>query len=59
MGKIILNDSNNNITSSCENNSLNEKGQTKKQEKDEFAGAFPQWDLLPPLQVIKRVRRSL
>lgn len=25
---------------------------------NDFAAAFPEWDLVPPLQVIKRVRRG-
>lgn len=58
MGKIILNNSNNNeFTSSYDNK--NTDSRLNAQEKDEFAGAFPEWDLVPPLQVIKRVRRSL
>lgn len=27
--------------------------------EDEFASAFPQWDLLPPAILIKRVRRGI
>ncbi len=29
------------------------------QHDDEFASSLPQWDLLPPTAVIKRVRRVL
>lgn len=60
MGKIILNNSNNNeFVSSCDNKNADGNSQVNVQGKDEFAGAFPEWDLVPPLQVIKRVRRSL
>lgn len=27
--------------------------------KDEFASAFPSWDLTPPAVVVKRVRRKI
>lgn len=60
MGKIILNNSNNNeFASSRDNKNADGNSRLNVQETDEFAGAFPEWDLVPPLQVIRRVRRSL
>lgn len=60
MGKIILDNSGNHeFASNCDKKNADGNSQLHVQGKDEFAGAFPEWDLVPPLQVIKRVRRSL
>lgn len=34
-------------------------GQNEKSSLDEFASALPQWDLLPPAMVIRRVKRNI
>ncbi|GFP77428.1 hypothetical protein bsdtw1_03556 [Clostridium fungisolvens] len=31
----------------------------KTESVDEFAASFPEWDLLPPAIVVKRVRRNI
>ncbi|WFR58367.1 hypothetical protein QA584_04670 [Anaerocolumna sp. AGMB13025] len=69
MSRIILEDNSNNgiETDKMEEmkNKIEEKPVTEKYNRgsqpitDEFAVAFPDWNLVPPLQVIKRVRRSL
>lgn len=38
---------------------LQEERVINKTLNDEFACGFPEWSLVPPLQPIKRVRRSL
>ncbi|WP_313341500.1 hypothetical protein [Lacrimispora sp.] len=59
MGKVLLNNNSNEHVLGCNDKSPIANNQVKALEKDEFAGAFPEWDLVPPLQVIKRVRRTL
>ncbi len=59
MSKIILDNSNNTAVTNNESNLSSDNIELKKQAADEFAVAFPEWNLVPPFQVIKRVRRSL
>lgn len=55
----LNNDSNNTTLIGDKNTSLEEEQKLDSTNADEFAAAFPEWDLVPPLQVIKRVKRSL
>ncbi len=64
MARIILenNDSNANDNAAVLNDehiSVKMENEVKEPVVDEFAAAFPEWNLVPPLQVIKRVRRGL
>lgn len=60
MSKIILdNDNNNAAIMNNENNFSFQDDGIEKRVFDEFKIAFPEWDLVPPSQVVKRVRRSL
>lgn len=42
--------------SEVQNDSVNNKSETKT---NDFAAAFPEWDLTPPAVVVKRVRRGI
>lgn len=60
MGKIIFENNNTAEVESAGESKIIDKGNPVNVSKqDDFAGAFPKWDLVPPLQVIKRVRRTL
>lgn len=58
MSRIIINNDNEKeiLANNANSSGLSEP---KQPVVDEFAASFPDWDLVPPLQVIKRVRRSL
>lgn len=58
MSKIILENDNKNNVLTNDTNKISDL-ESSKQIVDEFASAFPDWNLVPPLQVIKRVRRSI
>lgn len=36
-----------------------EKSSVQVKPIDEFASAFPEWDLVPPAVVVKRIRRNI
>lgn len=60
MSRIIINGNNNNENEIPANNAVSAGLSEQRQPViDEFAASFPDWNLVPPLQVIKRVRRSL
>lgn len=39
------------------NSEVGNKKDNNEKAADEFAAAFPEWDLVPPAVVVKRVRR--
>ncbi len=57
MGRIILE---NDVTVVEEKKEeINQRTENLKKDNDEFANAFPEWNLVPPSVLIKRVRRTI
>jgi hypothetical protein len=59
MSKVIINNEYNTPEIEKEAGPSPDNCEKLNQQIDEFAAAFPEWNLVPPMQVIKRVRRSL
>lgn len=57
MGKIIL--ANDAIVLEEKKEEINQRTENLKKDNDEFANAFPEWSLVPPSVLIKRVRRTI